>query len=645
MDFLFTFVLSFPIRRTQQRYPRSMYTDLHSFIAELERRGELIRIKEPVSHDLEVTEIADRLVKKNGPALLFENVPGKQFPLAIGLYGTRKRMALALGVEDLDDIGNRIRSLLDVKLGGGLIGLASNLPKLKELAALPPKRVRSGPVQEIIWRGNEVDLHKLPILKCWPQDGGPFVTLPLVISKDPENGDLNIGMYRMQVFDKNTTGMHWQRHKTGARHLEKAKKLGRRLEVAVALGGDPALTYAATAPIPPIPGINEFSMTGFLRGKSIELCKGVTVDLEVPANAEFVLEGYVDPNEPWRVEGPFGDHTGFYTLQDLYPAFHVTAITMRRNAIYPATIVGRPPMEDAYLIEASERIFLVPAQLILPEIKDYHMPPAGIAHNLVNVVIEKSYPGQAYKVANGLLGLGQMMFAKVLLVTDENVKPQGHLEFWCTVLKNAVPGRDSQFAKGPIDVLDHSSRSWSYGSKLIIDGTVKHKEEGKANTWQPNPERSAKDLPKHAEILDQHQVAGGFWFITTQKTRAQQGKHLGEWAARQPQAKGVRLIAVLDHETNPRDFEDCIWTLLNNIDPERDVQIIQDTLTPDAVLVMDGTPKLSEEGFSRDWPDKIEMDRAVKRKIDALMPKLGLEEFNGGLEAEKTAQGEEVVTR
>jgi 4-hydroxy-3-polyprenylbenzoate decarboxylase len=564
----------------------------------------------------------------------------------IGLYGTRKRMALALGVEDLDDIGNRIRSLLDVKLGGGLIGLASNLPKLKELASLPPKRVRGGPVQEVVWRGDEVDLYKLPVLKCWPQDGGPFVTLPLVISKDPENGDLNIGMYRMQVFDKNTTGMHWQRHKTGARHLEKAKKLGKRLEVAVALGGDPALTYAATAPIPPIPGINEFSMTGFLRGKSIELCKGITVDLEVPANAEFILEGYVDPNEPWRVEGPFGDHTGFYTLQDLYPAFHVTAITMRRNAIYPATIVGRPPMEDAYLIEASERIFLVPAQLILPEIKDYHMPPAGIAHNLVNIVIEKSYPGQAYKVANGLLGLGQMMFAKVLLVTDENVKPQQHLEFWRRVLNNAVPGRDSQFAKGPIDVLDHSSRSWSYGSKLIIDGTMKHREEGEANAWQPNPERTAKDLPKHAEILDQHQLAGGFWFITTKKSRADQGRHLGEWAARQPQAKGVRLVAVLDHETNPRDFEDCIWTLLNNIDPERDVRVIdinsiQDTLTPEAVFVMDGTPKLPEEGFSRDWPDKITMTEEVKRKVDALMPKLGLARFN---RAEQSLQNEEVMT-
>ena len=313
-------------------------------------------------------------------------------------------------------------------------------------------------------------------------------------------------MYRMQVMGKNVTGMHWQRHKTGARHLESAKRMGKRLEVAVALGGDPALTYAATAPIPPIPGINEYSLTGYLRGRGVELVKGVTVDLEVPANAEFVLEGYVDPDEDWVVEGPFGDHTGFYTLQDLYPAFHVTAITMRRDAVYPATIVGRPPMEDAYLIEASERLFLVPAQLILPEIVDYHMPPAGIAHNLVNVVIKKSYPGQAYKVGNGLLGLGQMMFAKVVLVTDADVPPNDHPGFWRTVLANAVPGRDHQIAKGPIDVLDHASRAWSYGSKLVIDGTVKHAEEvggagaagvggagatGDAGAWEPGPERGA----------------------------------------------------------------------------------------------------------------------------------------------------------
>lgn len=613
------------------------YPNLQRFLAELENRGELLRVTEPVSHDLEITEIADRMVKQGGPALLFENVPGKDFPVAIGLYGTRDRMALALGVDSLDDIANRIRDLIDVKIGGGLLGLASNLPKLRELTALPPKRVRKGPVQEVIWRGDEVDLTRLPVLKCWPDDGGPFVTLPLVTSKDPESGDVNVGMYRMQVYDKNTTGMHWQRHKTGARHLANAKKLGQKLEVAVALGGDPALTYAATAPLPPIPGINEYSLTGFLRGRSIELCKGVSVDLDVPAEAEFVLEGYIDPAEPWRLEGPFGDHTGFYTLQDLYPVFHVTAITMRKDPVYPATIVGRPPMEDAYLIEASERIFLVPAQLLLPELKDYHMPPAGIAHNLVNIVIDKDYPGQAYKVANGLLGLGQMMFAKVLLVTDEDVKPQQHLDFWRTVLKNAVPGRDSQFAKGPIDVLDHASRAWSYGSKLIIDGTRKHSEEGDDVFWASNPERSEDELPRHAEIDRQHQIAGGFWFITTTKDRPGQGRHLGEWAAQQPQAEGVRLIAVLDHQTDPTDFEDCIWTLLNNIDPERDVMIYQNPFEDGGVegpiFIMDGTPKLAEEGFSREWPDKIRMSDEVKAKVDKLLPKITGEEV-----AEETSE-------
>ncbi|MEX2541381.1 MAG: menaquinone biosynthesis decarboxylase [Trueperaceae bacterium] len=602
------------------------YRDLHDFIARLEQSGELLRIRETVSAELEITEIADRLVKRGGPAALFESVAGSDFPLVIGLYGSSRRTAWALGVDELDDLPRRLRELLDVRLGGGLMGLAAQLPKLRELKTLAPRRVRNGPVQEVVWRGDEVDLDRLPVLTCWPQDGGPFVTLPLVVSRDPLHGDLNIGMYRMQVYDSRTTGMHWQRHKTGARHLESARKAGRRLEVAVALGGDPALTYAATAPLPPVPGLNEYSLTGYLRGRPLEVVRGLTVDLEVPAHAEFVLEGYVDPEEDWRQEGPFGDHTGFYTLEDEYPVFHVTAITMRRNPVYPATIVGRPPMEDAYLVEASERIFLVPAQLILPELVDYHMPPAGIAHNLVNVVIEKRYPGQAYKVANGLLGLGQMMFAKVILVTDQDVSPRLHREFWRTVLANALPGRDQQLSKGPIDVLDHSSRSWSYGSKLVIDGTVKHPEEGErvdgyraegdVATWQPNEERPAGELPYHAEIGDQHQFAGGFWFITTEKTRPEQGRHLGEWAARQTAARGVRLIGVVDHQTDPTDFEECMWTLLNNIDPERDLEVINDTFGSGPVWVLDGTPKLAAEGFDRPWPDKIAMTEEIKQQVD-----------------------------
>ncbi|MEJ2287195.1 MAG: UbiD family decarboxylase, partial [Deinococcales bacterium] len=309
--------------------------DLRGFLALLERHGELLRIHEPVSAAFEVTEIADRFVKRGGPALLFENVEGKEFPVAINLFGSRRRTAWALGVESLDAIADRIRGLLDVRLGGGLMGLMSNLPKLREVASLPPKRVRNAPVQQVVWRGDEVDLARLPVLTCWPDDGGPFVTLPLVITRDPVEGDVNVGMYRMQVFDRATTGMHWQRHKTGARHLESARRAGERLPVAVALGGDPALTYAATAPLPPVPGLNEYSLTGFLRGRSLEVTRGVSVDLEVPAHAEFVLEGYVDPEEAWRPEGPFGDHTGFYTLPDLYPAFHATAVTMRHAPAYP----------------------------------------------------------------------------------------------------------------------------------------------------------------------------------------------------------------------------------------------------------------------------------------------------------------------
>lgn len=607
-------------------------TDLRAYVALLEERGQLVRVRRPVSTYLEMAEIADRLVKGGGPAVLFERPVDRDgrsmsVPVVMNLFGTRERMAMALGVATLDDVGERIRALMDVKLGGGLLGLMSNLPKLREVATLPPKRVRTAPAQQVVARGAEVDLTKLPVLTTWPKDGGPFVTLPLVITRDPEKGDVNVGMYRMQVLDQRSTAMHWQRHKTGARHLESARRRGEPLAVAVAIGGDPALIYAATAPLPPVPGVNEYSLTGFLRGKALEVVKGVSVDLDVPAHAEIVLEGYVDPFEEPVVEGPFGDHTGFYTLPDLYPRFHVTALTTRVDPLYPATVVGRPPMEDAYLIEASERIFLEPARLILPEVVDYHMPPAGIAHNLVNVLIRKSYPGQAYKVANGLLGLGQMMFAKVILVADaQDADPRDHLGFWRHVIARAVPGRDSQFAKGPIDVLDHSSRAFSYGSKLILDGTSKAQEERGAQgdegaAFEPNPERAAAELPAHAEILDQHQVAGGFWFITTRKERPGQGRHLGEWAARQAAVGGVRVIAVLDELCDPRDFEDCVWTLLNNIDPERDVQVIK-SADGAPVFTMDGTPKLSAEGFARDWPEKLVMPEEVKRRVDALWPEL-----------------------
>ncbi len=593
-----------------------MFRNLQAFIQALEGRGELVRVREAVSCELEITEIADRMVKAGGPALLFEKVQNRDFPVFIGGFGTAERTALAMGVKSLDDLAAKVANLMKLNPGkGGLKAALALLPKLGELKGFFPKRVRRGPVQEVVWKGEAIDLFKIPILKCWPLDGGPYITLPLVITKDPETGELNLGMYRMQVLDKRSTAMHWQLHKVGRRHYDKAKKLGKRLEVAVALGGDPILTYAATAPVPPIPGVNEFNLAGFLRGRPVELTRGITVDLPVPAEAEFVLEGYVDPAEDLVVEGPFGDHTGFYTLEEPYPRFHITAITHRKNAIYPATIVGRPPMEDAYLIEASERLFLPAAQLILPEIQDYHMPPAGVAHNWVNVSIEKSYPGQAYKVANGLFGLGQMMFAKVIVVLDAGAPLKGPQALQAA-LQHAVPGRDTLVSRGPIDVLDHSSRAMGYGGKLIIDGTRKLAEEGGPVAFTPKAHPHLPSLPGVA----QRQLPG-IWMATLEKTRPHQAREVAERLLATPQSEGIRLLLLTDSDTH-LDFDEVMWAVLNNIDPERDAWVMPGVAGP--VLVLDGTRKLAEEGFTRRWPPKIAMAPEVVQRVEERWLRLGL---------------------
>jgi len=644
------------------------FQDLQGFIKLLEERGQLVRVTAPVSSTLEISEIADRFVKAGGPALLFENVKGSHFPLAIGLMGTPQRMAWALGLDSLEELAEKVRDLIKIRVGGPL-ALLSNLPKLKHVANLPPRRVRTAPVQEVVWRGDEVDLAKLPILTSWPQDGGPFVTLPLVVTKDPKTGEYNMGMYRVMVMSKNTTGMHWQRHKTGARHLEHARELGVKLEVAVVLGGDPALIYAATAPLPPIPGINEYSLTGYLRGERQQVVRGMTVSLEVPANAEFVLEGYVDPEEPWVDEGPFGDHTGFYTPVDKYPRFHVTAITMRHNPVYPATVVGRPPMEDAYLIEASERLFLPAAQLIIPEIVDYHMPPAGVAHNLVIVSIKKGYPGQAYKVAHGLLGLGQMMFAKVVIVVDEGVPLTDLSAVLEQVCDKANVTSDVLHSRGPVDVLDHSSRKWSYGGKLIIDATTKLPEEQRGGEGErgsgpareadsPNGWRSVQEVPQlgqdrgrektssttsrasgvgtHGSLpsssgqatatlerpAQSHLVQPGFLAVKLKKTRADQSHELGAELARDA-SPDIQHILICDELTDLRNLQDVWWTVLNNIDPERDVWLERSEHGGE-ILVWDAARKIVEEGFDRVWPDKIEMDPNVKARVDAMWHVWGL---------------------
>jgi 4-hydroxy-3-polyprenylbenzoate decarboxylase len=597
---------------------RPVFRNLRAYLEALERRGELHRVKVPVSAELEMAEIADRVVKRGGPALLFERVVGKDFPVAIGLFGTRERTAFALGVRDLDALARKVEVLLALKPGkGGLSALLALLPKLPLLRGFFPRRVRRAPVQEVVWRGEEVDLFRLPVLKTWPLDGGPFLTLPLVITKDPETGELNLGMYRMQVLDRRSTAMHWQLHKVGRRHLEKAKRLGKKLPVAVALGGDPVLTYAATAPLPPLPGVSEFHLAGFLRGAPVELVRGVTVDLPVPAEAEFVLEGYIDPEEPLVEEGPFGDHTGFYTPVDLYPRFHVTALTHRRGAVYPATLVGLPPMEDAYLIEATERLFLPALRLVLPEVVDYHMPPEGVAHNWVNVSLRKEYPGQAYKVAYGMLGLGQMMFAKVLVAVDEGVPVKPGFPALLEALRHALPGRDTLLLRGPLDVLDHSARAFAFGGKLVIDGTRKLPEEGGEVAFAP---RAHPELPPDPEVVAQRQWPG-LWGVVLEKRRPHQAWEVAERLLKHPQSAGIRLLLLADGDTAPTP-EELLWYVLNNIDPERDARVLEGVEGP--VLVLDGTRKLPEEGFQRVWPERVRMDPRVKALVDARWEEYGL---------------------
>lgn len=462
---------------------------LRDFIAAIERTGELRRITEPVRAHLEIAEIADRCMKSpgGGPALLFENVilangTTSTQPVAINLFGSRRRMSLALGVERLDEIADRISELLDLKVPEGFFGKLSMLPRLAEVAKFPP-RTRSGrpPCQDVVQLGDDVDLGRIPFLTTWPGDGGPYITLPMVITHDPIRGTRNVGMYRVQVLGRNRLAMHWQRHKVGAAHWREMASRGERMPVAIALGGDPASIYSASAPLPPT--IDEFIFAGFLRRAPVELAKAVSVELDVPAAAEIVIEGFIDPAEELVLEGPFGDHTGFYSLADYYPAVHVTAVTMRRDPIYPATLVGRPPMEDFYLGNATERIFLPLLRLTVPEIVDYHMPAAGIFHNLVFVSIDKQYPGQAYKVMHALWGQGLMSLAKLIVVVDKDVNVQDPDEAWWVALNNIDPARDVMISRGPVDVLDHASQEFTFGGKLGIDATRKSAEEGFRREW------------------------------------------------------------------------------------------------------------------------------------------------------------------
>ena len=459
--------------------------DLRDWIALLEREGELVRVSAEVDPHLEVTEIVDRTVKSGGPALLFENPKGSSHPLLINQFGTERRMCLAFGVERLDDVASKLEDVLEMQPPQGLVEKVKGLAKLKSIADSMPKSVRSGPCQEVVLTGDEVDLDVLPIQTCWPGDAAPFITLPAVITRDPRTGSRNVGMYRMQKRDPRSTFMHWQIHKDG--RMDYLASEGR-LEVAVALGLDPVTTYAASAPLPK--HVDELMLAGFLRGEPVELVKGKTIELEVPAAAEIVLEGYVEAGDE-GTEGPFGDHTGYYSPPEPFPVFHVTALTMRRDAIYPSIVVGKPPAEDAWLAKATERIFLPAVRMSVPEIVDYDLPVAGAFHNCVIVSIRKAFPGHAQKVMHAVWGLGLLSLTKCVVVVDEWVDVHDYEEVFFRVCANVDPKRDVLLSEGPLDHLDHAPTLQFVGGKLGIDATHKGPAEG-TREWPPEIEMSAE---------------------------------------------------------------------------------------------------------------------------------------------------------
>ena len=473
------------------------YTDLRDFVRALEQAGELKRIPFEVDPRLEITEFADRAVKQGGPALLFERPKGSSIPVLINAFASMRRMEIALEAASVEEHAARISEMLEMRMPQGLINKLKMLPRLADMANFFPKTVSGGPCKEVVRRSG-FSLRELPVLTCWPGDAGPFITLPMVFTRNPETGKRNCGMYRMQVYDDRTTGMHWQTHKQGAEHYRRLREQGvKRMPVAVAIGADPATMYSAILPLPP--DLDEMMIAGFLRNKPVEMVKCETVDLEVPANAEIVLEGYVEIGET-RIEGPFGDHTGFYSLEDPYPVFHVECMTHRKDPIYATTIVGPPPMEDYFMGKAIERIFLPLMRLQLPEIRDMCMPAEGVFHNLMLVSIRKSYPGHARKVMHAIWGLGQAMFTKVIVVFDEDVDVQNLSEAAWIALNNIDPERDIEFVRGPVDSLDHASRLPDYGSKMGVDATRKWPGEGFTRRW-PDRIRMSPEVKARVEEL------------------------------------------------------------------------------------------------------------------------------------------------
>ena len=641
------------------------FTNQQEFISALEKAGELIRIKPYVDPVLEIAEITDRVSKsgQGGKALLFENT-GYNFPVLMNAYGSERRMCMALGVHHLDDVAREIEALFKLLSSPkeGIMDKLKMLPKLGQFANWMPK-VKSGrgECQEI--RMELPDITKLPVITCWPKDGGPFVTLPVIHTKDPNTNSRNVGMYRMQVFGPALTGMHWHKHKVSAKHFNEYKKLNKRMPVAVALGGDPVYAYSATAPLPE--NVDEYMLAGFLRKRKVELVKCLTQpDIEVPADVDFVIEGYVDPNDELIWEGPFGDHTGYYSLPDWYPRFHITCITHKKNPVYPATIVGIPPQEDAWLGKATERIFLAPMKMtMVPEIIDMDMPVEGVFHNLVITQIKKEYAGQGQKVMNAMWGAGQMMFNKILVLVDEHVKIQDYEALAKYVYKNLNPATDVLFTNGPMDVLDHSCSKLGFGGKMGIDGTAKYEEESDS-TYQLSisPEQETgwqfmEDALKNS-FEEIHAVNTSLLsksipciIISIEKSRKGHIRELHEAVTELKLAEGIKIILYVEHTVDAHDLPTALWRFCNNLDPKRDSIIIQRPSFTDhnktfACLGLDGTRKTRDfDNFQRDWPNIIVAKDETIEAIDKKWNELNIGTFIASPSLKFKAQiyGEEAV--
>lgn len=566
------------------------YKDLNEFIKILEENGELVRVKVPVSPYLEITEIVDRVSKKYGKAILFEQVEGSSYPVLINTFGTYERMSLSLGVSSLDEIGEEIEEYLNVERYTSFSSILSFLPKLIRLLCCFPIRkrfaIKKPLCQQVIEK--ELDLSTIPVLKCWPLDGGRFFTLPLVFTKYPNSKNQNVGMYRMQILDKKTTAMHWHKHKDGAGLYEAYRKIGKKMPVSVAVGSSPSVIYSATAPLPP--KLDEMMLAGFLNKRPIKMVKSITNDIYIPSDSQFVIEGYVDTEEELVWEGPFGDHTGYYSLADWYPKFHVTCITHRKHPIYPATVVGKPPMEDCYMAKATERIFLPILKFQMPQIIDINLPLEGVFHNCAVLSVREDYKGAARTVMNFIWGMGQMRYTKMLITINEKINPYDLTAVSKELLKNVNFQEDIIISKGPLDALDHSSNQAYYGTRIGIDA---------AGIEQNVTDGTLQEI----------------YIASVYKKYPFDGRKLAKELLK---TRNEKIIVIVDDFVKKEDKKEVLWRVFNNIDGERDFIIEENR------LAIDATKKWKEEGLRRPWPEDIVMSEDIKSLVDRRWHEYGI---------------------